>query len=358
MMPTSETNSSVGIRELARTLNLSIGTVSRSLNNRYGVNAETRAKVLEAAQRLGYVPNRAARALKDRPAFHLGLLFNPFYGRHHEVNPYATELINSIQHAGALDGIAMEVLDYAGDDAIEEQLDRANTDVTVLLGHFKHTTYERIRELGKPSINLEYHSELPRQVAILSDGRQACGTAVQYLAALGHEKIALVNGSPRASRFSQYREGYLAALREFNLPIREEWVRELETDTTNAEGAHDATNRLLQAAGGDRPTAIVYGSDWLAIGGMQAIREHGLRVPDDLSVIGYDNLPEAAATEPGLTTFDMHIPMVARAIIRLALDLGSGREPRGLDNGDTLYLHANLVKRGTCGCRRGAATHA
>lgn len=350
----SNKTSPIGIRELAKTLNLSIGTVSRSLNNRYGVNAQTRAKVLEAAQRMGYVPNRAARALKDRPAFQIGLLFNPFYGRHHEVNPYATTLIDAVRQAGEHDGIAVEVLDFAGDEAIESQFDRASTDVALLLGHFPESTYEKVHALGKPSINLEYHSGLPRQVSILSDGRAACGTAVQYLAALGHRRIGLVNGPMRASRFAHYFEGFSAALREFCLPRDEGWVVELDPDAANAEGARSATGRILDCHESARPTAIIFASDWLAIGGIDAIRAKGLRVPEDISVIGYDNLPQAETTDPPLTTFDMHMPMVARAIIRLTLELGAGRSPRGLDNNDTLYLHANLVKRQSCACLRSA----
>lgn len=351
-MATNTETSSIGIRELAKTLNLSIGTVSRSLNNRYGVNAATRAKVLEAAQRMGYVPNRAARALKDRPAFHIGLLFNPFYGRHHEVNPYATALIEAVKQAGAHDGIAVEVINFTGDDAIEAQLDQAVSDVALMLGYYQQSTFERIHQLGKPSINLEYRSGLPRQVGILSDGQQACGTAVQYLAALGHERIALVNGPMRALRFRQYFQGFSAAMREFHLPWDETHVIELDPDLANAEGSYTATRRLLDAHPNARPTAIVYGSDWLAIGGAQAIRDKGLRVPEDVSIIGYDNLPQAETCEPPLTTFDMHTPMVARAIIRLTLDLGSGREPRGLDEDGVLYLHANLVKRESCACLR------
>lgn len=354
MPSTSDKSSPVGIRELARTLNLSIGTVSRSLNNRYGVNAQTRAKVLEAAQRMGYVPNRAARALKDRPAFQIGLLFNPFYGRRHEINPYATGLIDAVTQAGEHDGIAVEVLDFAGDEAIEAQFDRTSTDVALLLGHFKQSTFDRVHQLGKPSINLEYHSGLPRQVSILSDGRSACATAVQYLAALGHRRIGLVNGPMRASRFAHYYEGFSAALREFHLPWDEDCVVELDPDAANADGARAATRRIIDCHETARPTAIVYGSDWLAIGGIDAIRAKGLRVPEDVSVIGYDNLPEAAKADPPLTTFDMHMPMVARAIIRLTLELGAGRSPRGLDDHDTLYLHANLVKRESCTCLRPA----
>lgn len=353
MTLTRDNTNGIGIRELAKALNLSIGTVSRSLNNRYGVNADTRAKVLEAAQRLGYVPNTAARQLKAHPAFQIGLLFNPFYGPHGEVNPYATGLINALKQQAVAQGLGVEVIDYVDDESLREQFDTHSTDVPVLLGQFNDATYEQIHALGRPCISIQHKSDLPSQVSIVPDSRAASEMAVQYLAALGHERIALVNGPRRSEHFGAYLRGYLQAMDEFNLPVREDWINELDREHANAEGSQEATTALLKRD--HRVTAVMYASDWLAIGGMSALREAGLRIGSDVSLTGFDNLPQTAGLDPPLTTFDLHWPLAVRAIVRLAFDLGAGKPPRDVTD-NVLYLNPNLIKRQSCICRRPQTT--
>ncbi len=349
MSITKSKSSNVGIRELARTLNLSIGTVSRSLNNRYGVNAETRAKVLEAANRLGYVPNTAARQLKAHPAFQIGLLFNPYYGPHGEVNPYATELIKALKQQAAAQGLGVTVIDYTDDNDLQQQFDTASTNVPVLLGEFPDSTRRKIHELDKPCISIQHKSDLPNQVSIVPDSRSAGETAVQYLAAMGHERIALMTGPRQSPHFHAIYQGYHSAMNEFHLPMDHDWVIELDRQQTNAEGSEEATASLLKRDRG--VTAVIYASDWLAIGGIEAVRAAGLRVGQDVSVTGFDNLPRAAELTPPLTTFDLHWPAAVRAIIRLTFDLAAGKPPRDVTD-NLLYLNANLVKRHTCACRR------
>lgn len=330
-------------------MNLSIGTVSRSLNNRYGVNANTRAKVLEAANQLGYVPNTAARRLKAHPAFQIGLLFNPYYGPHGEINPYATDLIESLKQQAGAQGLGITVIDYTNDNDLQGQFDEASTNVPVLLGEFPDSTRQKIYDLRKPCVSIQHKSDLPNQISIVPDSRSAGEIAVQYLAAMGHERIALLTGPRRSPHFGAFSQGYLSAMTEFRLPVHDEWVIELGRRQTNAEGSEEATAKLLKL--NPNVTAVVYASDWLAIGGIAAANAAGLRVGQDLSLTGFDNLPRARQLDPPLTTFDLHWPAAVRAIVRLTFDLAAGKPPRDVSD-NLLYLDAKLIKRRSCACRR------
>lgn len=347
----TQTKSNQGIRELAATLNLSIGTVSRSLNNRYGVNAQTKARVLEEARRMGYVPNAAARRLKEHPVLSVGLFFAPYDNPGHEINPYATDLIQLITDKAQDENFKFEVLRYSDLPTTITQLEEQQLNIALTLGDFPETFYTLLADRKMPVINISKETELPNQICIQTDGSQAYALAVQYLAALGHTKIALVNGPQKGGHFLQYAVAFDDAITEFHLTCMPNWKIELAPDRTNAQGARHATLELLKQT--PRPTAIVYGSDWLAMGGIKAIRESQLRVGEDVSVIGHDNLPMTELLDPPLTTFDMHLEGQARTIIRLISRLSEGQPLIDPDRpASVINMTPNLVKRKSCCCIR------
>jgi LacI family transcriptional regulator len=347
----TQIKSNQGIRELARKLNLSIGTVSRSLNNRYGVNAQTKARVLEEARRIGYVPNAAARRLKEHPLLSAGMFFAPYDNPGHEINPYATDLIKLINEKTHQENMRFEVIRFTNMSAVTQQLDEQQLDVVLTLGDFPESFYALLEQHNLPVINIGKETDIPNQICIQTDGSLAYAQAVQYLAALGHTQLALVNGPQKGGHFLQYAVAFDDAISEFHLTCMPDWKVELPPDQTNAEGARRATVQLLKQT--PRPSAIVYGSDWLAMGGIKAIREAGLRVGEDVSVIGHDNLPMTELLDPPLTTFDMHLEGQARSIIRLITRLSEGQPLVDPDRpASVINITPNLVKRKSCCCIR------
>ncbi|HAI10116.1 MAG TPA: LacI family transcriptional regulator [Phycisphaerales bacterium] len=347
----TQIKSNQGIRELARKLNLSIGTVSRSLNNRYGVNAQTKARVLEEARRMGYVPNAAARRLKEHPVLNVGLFFAPYDNPGHEINPYATDLIQLITDKASDENFRFEVIRFVDLPTVTTQLQEQQLDVALTLGDFPEPFYSMLSEKNLPVINISKETDLPNQICIQTDGFQAYALAVQYLAALGHTQIALVNGPQKGGHFLQYAAAFDDAISEFHLTCLPGWKIELPPEKTNAQGARIATLELLKQD--TRPTAIVYGSDWLAMGGIKAIRESQLRVGEDISVVGHDNLPMTELLDPPLTTFDMHLEGQARSIIRLITRLSDGQPLIDPDRpASVINITPNLVKRSSCRCIR------
>ncbi|TSA36064.1 MAG: LacI family transcriptional regulator [Verrucomicrobiaceae bacterium] len=338
-----------GIRQIAKSLGISIGTVSRSLNNRYGVNSRTRELVLAEARKLGYVPNQAARNLKDHPSLTVGLVFSPFKGPAGEINPAALGLIESFKKAVAKAGMAVKVVMFVDDDELKHQTDGIN--VAVFYGHFEHSSLQVVHDSGIPAVLLQLPpSGLPDQISLSIDTRSAGAAAVEYLAALGHEKIGIVLSPLTESHGSGLFAGYRMAQIEFHLHQDNSWVCEMTPEMTSKEGGRLGMERILKSP--NRPTAVIFASDWMALGGLRAAADAGLRVPSDISIIGFDDLEISSETSPSLTTFDVHVEKEVEALTQLAQDLGlrSWEEKNGSDR--EVLLAPDLIRRKSCACLR------
>ena len=341
----------VGIRELARELGLSIGTVSRALNNRYGVNPATRTKVLDQARRLGYVPNNAARSLKDQPILEVGVLFAPYVSPSKEINPVALRFIDLFRDRITALNMSLRVILFTNEDELKGQVTANHTDVVLFNGEFPEASYRLIHELGIPAVLMSHHQKFDDQVSVLVNSSIPGERAVEYLAALGHEHIGLITG-PRGSLYVDgYWEGFMRGLKEFGLPFHEEWAIELAPSKSNKDAAADALLPILRKS--NRPTALVFSSDWFALGGYKVARELKLRVPQDLSIIGHDNLPVTSELTPPLTTFDVNPPRHANLLAEIAKDLGNRHWNSSALSKREIILSSDFVKRGSCFCRRG-----
>ena len=341
-------HASIDLKGLAHILGLSMGTVSRSLNNHASVSAKTRTRVSEAARRYGYVPNSAARLLKDRSMLTVGVFFAPYFGPQGEINPAALNVIEALRIHVQRQGIELQVLYYRDDDELRAQAKTVN--VGIFIGHFENKSFAVVHELGVPSVIFNKHSPYSTQVCVLADTKHASSTAVQYLSALGHRRIGLVTGPFRETPFSRCREGFEEALAEFLIPMRPEWLIELPESQCNKDGVADALLPILEKDKNLRPSAIVFASDWLALGGRKAAKTLNLSIPNDLSLIGYDNLPIGTEIEPPLTTFDVHVPNLVHTITRIAARLGSPRNRSNLGEQREILILPDLIKRQSCAC--------
>lgn len=347
MSTTNPSSSSIGIKELAARLGVSIGTVSRSLNNRYGVNPDTRARVLDAAREYGYIPNSAARQLMARPALTAGLFFAPYYGPHGEINPSSLGIIEALRSYMQSQDIELQIFYYQNDQELRTQA--KNVNVGVFFGRFENATLDAVHQMRLPCVLYSKRSAHADQLCVMPSSRHSSTLAVQYLAALQHERIALMTGPLVEAPYRGYHEGFIEAMREFRLPVRNEWLIELTASECNKDDACAALLPLLQDMPKEqRPSAVIFSSDWLAIGGRGAARLAGLRVPEDLSLIGYDNLPLSAELDPPLTTFDIHRPDLIQTITRLVTYLGNPLKSKKTINQREFLIIPDLIKRGSC----------
>lgn len=287
------------IVDVARLAGVSKGSVSVALNGRPGVSSPTRERILSAAAELGWEPNHRARALSVSRAFALGLVLarppsllgaDPFFP------PFIAGVETVLSGRGqAL--VLQVVLTEEAEEAGYRRLAREGRVDGVFITDVRRgdTRIALLEEIGLPAVTLNRPAVPTPFPAVCLDDRPGVIASVRHLADLGHSSIAHVAGPDRYLHGSRRRHAWLKALRAAGLaegPLE-------RTDFSAASGA-EATRALLGRS--QRPTAIVYANDAMAIAGMAVARDLGLSVPDDLSVTGFDDSSLAAHVHPALTT--------------------------------------------------------
>jgi len=289
----------VTITDVARRAGVSKGLVSFALNDRAGVSPETRARILQAARDLGWTPSLRARSLSTHRSFALGLVIvrNPdVIG----ADPFFPSFIAGVDSVLAPEGRAL-VLSVVPDE--ERELETYRSLVAggrvdgVFLGDLRHQDRRipLLAELGLPAVTLgrpEGESPFP---AVSIDDTPGMAESVRYLVGLGHRRIAHVAGSPTMLHGSRRREAFDRALQEAGLAAGQT----IETDSSVAAGSA-ATRELLTRA--SPPTAIVFANDTMAVAGLGVAHELGIRVPDALSITGFDDIEFSRYVHPPLTT--------------------------------------------------------
>lgn len=325
------------------------------MNNRYGVDAETRERVMVAARKIGYVPDAAARRLKSHPRLRIEVLFSPYPGINREINPAALTTLQALRERAATRGIALTVRELTDTQAPAEvaadlaaHIAEQTFDVAVTYGHFNDETLAVLRSSGLPVVCLQGIADGARQIGVTVDTAAAAYQATQYLAALGHFRIALVAGPVEALHHRGYHRGFAKAVEEFGLYSPDSWHLSLPPQALNETGAATALGPLLTKPEDERPSAIVFASDWLAMGGLRSATAAGLHVPGDISLIGYDNVPATANLHPILSTFDVHHDMMADSVLDAATELMENPHAPTSSAQAERRVQADLVKRASC----------
>lgn len=357
MEVTSDGDRPPGIRELAARLGLGISTVSRAMNNRDRVDAKTRQRVMAMARKIGYVPDASARRLKSHPRLRVEVCFSPYRDSRQTINPAALATMDALRRRAAARSILLAVREFpqpgtAAESAVASDLkahvEERASDVIVAYGHFHESTLAVLRDSALPVVRLQAPPAGPRQIGVTVDTREASYQAVKYMAALGHSRIALIAGGWESLHHRGYIQGFEEAVSEFRLSAPESWRAPLAAAELNEECAIRMLAPLLALPAGERPTALVFGSDWLALGGLQAAHAAGLKVPDDVSLIGFDNVEAAANSLPPLTTFDVHHDTMADAVLDAATELMENPHAPDTEDKSVRMVHADLVKRASC----------
>lgn len=310
------------ITDVARAAGVSKGLVSFALNDRPGVSPETRDRILLVAEELGWRPSVRARSLSTDRSFALGLVI----ARDPEVmsgDPFFPAFISGIETALAPAGQAL-VLSVVGSEAEEEASYRQLADHDrvdgVILTDLRRDDprIALVARLGLRAITIgrpDVPSELP---SVTVDDTPGITSAVEHLVSLGHRRIAHVAGPSRMLHGVRRSESFLATMAAHGLD-----GVVVETDFTAAGGAH-ATAGLLALA--DRPTAIVYSNDVMAIAGLGVAGRAGLSVPRDLSITGFDGSDIGAYLFPSLTTVTTAVQEWGRQAAGLLLRVIAGEE--------------------------------
>jgi len=324
--------SKLTINEIAQLAGVSIGTVSRALNNKPGVSKATRMAILELVGKTGYIPDAGARRLAQGRKQLIGVA--PF-SENTVRSPYYSYMLDAIQERVYLRGYVARVLEPNLDDP-------ALQGCAGFIVPGIHLDDSRIRLLKKRNVPLAVEGRVEGSVAcVWLDNLEGISLAVDHLIRLGHRQIMHLTGSPTGQTALDRVEGYRRAMQ--NAAIEPDPRLMLDGNFTDL-GAYRAVRQALQNK--LEFSAIVAASDEMAMGAILALQDAGLRVPHDVSVTGFDDLPFAQYFTPPITTIRQPIREIGHTVAELLLEQLEGQPPR------KVLMQTHLVVRGSSGPRQ------
>lgn len=307
----------VSMKEIAKKCNVSVASVSKALNGYSDISEETRKMILKTASEMGYLPNSSARILKTRKSYNLGVMFvdEAASGLTHD---YFNHVLESFKRtaeergyditftSGQISGQKLSYYEhcrYRGVDGV----------VIACVDFYGEEVQELIRS-EIPVVTIDHVFD--GNIAVVSNNSQGMEDLVTYVYEQGHRRIAYIHGdntSVTRTRLSSFHR----TLQRKGLEIPDEYVR--ESPYRDADMAAKVTGELLDLP--HPPTCILYPDDYAAIGGINEIRERGLRIPEDISVAGYDGITIAKILEPKLTTLCQDTVAIGRIAAEKLIDL-------------------------------------
>jgi LacI family transcriptional regulator len=305
----------ITIVDVAREASVSLATTSRVINNKFHVRPEKRERVLRAMARLGYTVNRQARSLRGGHSHMVGLVVRDVG------TAYAGEIVRGIdlELAGSQYDLMLYTTHRRNTQESEyvTMLSRGMADGLLLILPREPQAYLRaLRERGFPHVLIDHQGVDNRGPAVGATNWQGAFDATQYLIELGHRRVGFITGDMELGCARDRLAGYQAALKQFALPGDPALVREGDFFQTRG---YTAAAELLALP--DPPTAIFASNDVMAFGIMEAVRDHHLRIPDDISIVGFDDVPQATQVHPPLTTVRQPLEQMGRAAAKLLLEI-------------------------------------
>ncbi len=333
------------IHAVARLAHVSIATVSRTINHIPTVNPKLTKRVWEAIRELNYFPNTQARALVSGRSRMLGLIVSEI------TNPFFPELIQGFEDVAVENGyeILIGSTNYEADRmqrCIRRMVERNAEGVAIMTFGIEQPLLDQLADRNVPLVFVDLAPNRPGMSVLKVDYHNGIRQGVQHLAALGHRRIAFVSGPQRLHSAQSRLAAFKKALGECGIPVDETLM--IEGDHT-MEGGMVSAQKLMATK--DLPTAIMCSNDMLAIGVLHQLSRSGLRVPDDVSIIGFDDIHMAAMMIPPLTSIQMSRTDIASAAVsalRGHLEGSPKREYR---------IDTRLVVRESTGFPRGTMAH-
>ncbi|MCU1321851.1 MAG: transcriptional regulator, LacI family [Acidobacteriaceae bacterium] len=331
------------IRSVAARARVSIATVSRTINHIATVDAVLAARVWKAVEELNYFPNTQARALVSGRSRLLGLIVSEI------TNPFFPELIQEFENVAVERGyeILISSTNYdpkKTESCVRRMLERKVDGVAIMTFGIEELLLDRFAVSDIPSVFMDLGPKRPSSTTLTVDYKQGIDEGVRHLAKLGHRKIAFISGPLRLRSAQTRKAAFLESLHAHKLTANDAWM--IEGDHT-LDGGRDAMHRLLALK--QWPTAIMCSNDMTAIGVQHVLFEAKLTVPQDFSLIGFDDVHLAEYTIPPLTTVRMSCKDLAQAAVASLLShLASDDTPHARSSA----IPTRLIVRQTTGAPR------
>ena len=319
---------SITIYDIAREAGVSPSTVSRVLTNNANVKPEKKERILELIEKYNFKPNAMARGLSENKSKVIGIVVadirNPFYSQMYVACEEAAETLGyTVFLADSHSDINREI-------EILDRLSNQRAEAVILIGgsvdqiDIDPSFYAKIKEISKttPIVTSTHVLEADNCFAIRIDESRCMTLLLQHLIDLGHSNIAVVGGREAVSSTAEKLAQFRSLMNLYQLPIDEEMVS--KNGSYDPENGYADMNKLFDA--NKKPTAVIAINDATAIGVMQSIREHGLRIPEDISVVGYDNTIYSKMANPRLTSIDYDYDTYGRKLVEMAVAAISGKQ--------------------------------
>lgn len=329
----------VNIHDVAKLANVSIATVSRVTSNKEGVNEDTKARVIKAMAELGYRPNSAARTLRmSKSNIIIVLMVNI-------KNSFYSEFIRGIEEVARAAGYYILIGSTGGDPEKEAeyidlvQASRVDGVILTTAGVLDDQTIEKINKTSPIVLTFDYvpSKKIP---SISIDNESASRKVTNHLIGLGHTRIAHITGNMGRLQSQTRLHGYKQALSQHSIPVDEALIQE---GGYLFKDGYEAAKKLLSFD--HLPTAIYGSNDNVAIGALKAILEAGLRVPEDIAIVGFDDVDIASFMTPGLTTIHQPRYEIGQRAMGLLLKKINQEE---VSQGH-IILEDELIVRESCG---------
>lgn len=307
----------VSMKDIAQRCGVSVATVSKALNGQPDIGGETRARICAAAEELGYLTNSAARALKTNRTYNLGVLFvdERRSGLSHE---YFSAMLESFKVEAENHGYDITFINHNVGGKHSSYLQhcryRGVDGVVIACVDFLDPQVMELVNSGIPVVTIDH--VFNNRMAVLSDNVAGMDALVRYVYGKGHRRIALIHGDPTAVTENRL-TSFHRTCSELGLEIGEAYIR--RSNFHDSETCRAITAELLALP--ERPTCILFPDDISYLGGLNAILDAGLRVPQDISVTGYDGIRLSQVMIPKLTTFHQDTDTLGRKAAELLIRL-------------------------------------
>lgn len=334
----------LNIKDIAKIAGVGVSTVSRVLNNHPDVKDKTREKVLEVIEKYNYIPNNSARNLKRNDSKNIGVLVKGIY------NPFFSKIIQAIEKKIDKEGYSM-ILHYNTGDLSENDIEGAIElikekklkGLICLGGNYDNLDESQLVDLKTPivlsSTNIFENTSRDNFSSVIIENEKAAFNAVDYLCKLGHKGIGIITTGAMDKSMGKLRlKGYRNALSNNGIEYRDEFF---EIGEYTFETGFDAMNRLLEKE--LDMTAVFITSDIMAIGAAKAILARGLKIPEDISIIGFDGIEYAEYFHPAITTIQQPDESLGEKSVDVLFDYVKGKKKH-----QHIVLETQLVERESC----------
>lgn len=307
----------ISMKDIAKQCSVSVASVSKALNGYPDISEETRQLILKTASEMGYLPNSSARALKTKRSYNLGVLFvdEAMSGLTHDYFNHVLESFKRTAESRGYDitftsgNLSGQRLNY-----YEHCRYRGVDGVVIACINFFTEEVQWLVQSDIPVVTIDHVFD--GRIAVVSNNIQGMEDLVSYVLKRGHRKIAYIHGEDSSVTRSRLGSFY-RTLQKKRIDVPDEYMPVIPY--RDAEAAAMATSELLDLK--DPPTCILYPDDFSALGGINEIHERGLRIPDDISIAGYDGLTFARILEPRLTTLCQDTETIGRLAAQKLIDL-------------------------------------